>query len=132
MVLHHYTLGVAAKKNSHLLIALVADLVLVALFTIVGHYTHAQNLDVSGIIDTAWPFLAGLLAAWLLNGVWTAPLAPLRTGTGVWATTVLLGLVIRAVNGDGTAGPFVVVAASLNFLTLVGWRVIATAVAGKR
>jgi hypothetical protein len=122
---------VAAKKSSHLFTALLVDLVLVVLFSIVGYYTHAQNFDPSGITDTAWPFLVGLLAAWLLNSVWTAPLAPLRTGVGVWATTVLLGLVIRALLGDGTAGPFIVVAASLNFLTLVGWRTIATAVAGR-
>ena len=121
----------AAKKKSHLLIALVVDLVLVVLFTIVGYYTHAQNLDVDGIIGTAWPFVLGLLAAWLLNAVWAAPLAPLRTGVGVWATTVLLGLVVRALIGEGTAGPFVVVAASLNLVTLVGWRLIASAVAGR-
>nr|WP_276087716.1 DUF3054 domain-containing protein [Brevibacterium sp. R8603A2] len=114
-----------------MLIALVVDLVLVVLFTIVGYYTHAQNLDVDGIIGTAWPFVLGLLAAWLLNAVWAAPLAPLRTGVGVWATTVLLGLVVRALTGEGTAGPFVVVAASLNLVTLVGWRLIATAVAGR-
>lgn len=121
----------AAKKKSHLLIALVVDLVLVVLFTIVGYYTHAQNLDVDGIVGTAWPFLLGLLAAWLLNAVWVAPLAPLRTGVGVWATTVLVGLVVRALIGEGTAGPFVVVAAALNLVTLVGWRLIASAVAGR-
>ncbi|MCT1690415.1 DUF3054 domain-containing protein [Brevibacterium sp. p3-SID960] len=121
----------AAKKSSHLFIAIVVDACLVALFTIVGHYTHHQSLVPEQILSTAWPFLAGLVIAWLLNAVWAAPLAPLRTGTGLWATTVLLGLVIRALTGEGTEGPFIVVAASLNLVTLVGWRVIATAVAGR-
>lgn len=129
--LHVYTLGVAAKKSSHLFTAVVVDLVLVAIFTVVGYWTHARDLDVDGIIGTAWPFLLGLLVAWLLNAVWVAPLAPLRTGVGIWATTVLVGLVVRALIGEGTAGPFVVVAASLNLVTLVGWRLIATAVAGR-
>ncbi|MBU8577512.1 DUF3054 domain-containing protein [Brevibacterium luteolum] len=121
----------AAKKSSHLFIAIVVDACLVGLFTIVGHYTHHQSLVPEQILGTAWPFLAGLVIAWLLNAVWSAPLAPLRTGTGLWATTVLAGLVIRALTGAGTEGPFIVVAASLNLVTLVGWRVIATAVAGR-
>ena len=121
-----------AKKNtSHTFVALLSDIVLVALFTVVGYYTHAQNFDLDGILSTAWPFLAALGAAWLLNAAWTAPLAPLRTGTGIWAVTVLVGMVIRALTGAGTAGAFIVVAASLNLITLVGWRIIATAVSGR-
>lgn len=124
-----------AKKSSHLSVALVADLILVVLFTVIGHYTHNHNFAVDGIITTAWPFLAALLIAWLLNAVWVAPLAPLRTGVGVWATTVLLGMILRVVAGQGDwngqiPGTFLIVAAGLNLLTLVGWRIIATAVAG--
>ncbi|GAA2014459.1 DUF3054 domain-containing protein [Brevibacterium samyangense] len=108
-------------------LALVIDLVLVVLFTVVGHYTHAHSLDLEGIVSTAWPFVTALVAAWILAAVWDRPLSPLKTGTAVWAITVLLGMVIRAVTGEGTAGAFIVVAASLNLLTLVGWRVIASA-----
>lgn len=119
-----------AAKKSHLPIALTVDLVLVVLFTIIGHYTHSHNFEVQGLVTTAWPFLVGLGVAWLLSAVWDRPIAPLATGTAVWAITVLLGLVIRALTGEGTAGPFIVVAASLNLITLVGWRLIATAVTG--
>ncbi|WP_193095344.1 DUF3054 domain-containing protein [Brevibacterium sp. FME17] len=119
-----------AAKKSHLPIALTVDLVLVVLFTIIGHYTHSHNFELQGLMTTAWPFLAGLGIAWLLSAVWDRPISPLATGTAVWAITVLLGLVIRALTGEGTAGPFVIVAASLNLITLVGWRVIATAVTG--
>ncbi|WP_344310672.1 DUF3054 domain-containing protein [Brevibacterium samyangense] len=117
----------ASKKTSHVFLALVIDLVLVVLFTVVGHYTHAHSLDLEGIVSTAWPFVTALVAAWILAAVWDRPLSPLKTGTAVWAITVLLGMVIRAVTGEGTAGAFIVVAASLNLLTLVGWRVIASA-----
>lgn len=120
-----------AKKSSHLVTALVVDAVLVALFSVIGHYTHSGNLDPAGLVSTAWPFFAGLIAAWILGSVWSAPLAPLRTGTGIWAMTVLIGLVIRVVTGQGTAGAFIVVATLFNLATLVGWRCIATAVAGR-
>lgn len=119
-----------AAKKSHLPIALIVDLILVVLFTIIGHYTHSQNFDPQGLLTTAWPFLVGLGLAWLLSAIWDRPIAPLQTGTAVWAITVLLGLVLRALTGSGTEGAFIVVAASLNLITLVGWRIIATAVTG--
>ena len=124
-----------ATKKSHLPIALIVDLILVVLFTIVGHYTHSHNFDPQGLMTTAWPFVAALVIAWLLTAVWDRPIAPLATGTGVWAITVLGGLVLRGIAGQGedpgnVAVSFMIVAASLNLITIVGWRLIATAVSG--
>ncbi len=116
-----------AAKKSHLPIALTVDLILVILFAIIGHYTHSHNFDPAGLWSTAWPFLAGLGLAWLLAAVWDRPVSPLHTGGAVWAITVLTALVIRALTGQGTAGAFIVVAAALNLITLVGWRVVAAA-----
>ena len=124
-----------ATKKSHLPIALIVDLILVVLFTIVGHYTHSHNFDPEGLMTTAWPFVASLVLAWLLAAVWDRPISPLATGTGVWAITVLVGLVLRGVTGAGVEPgtvpvSFMIVATSLNLITLVGWRIIASAVAG--
>lgn len=124
-----------ATKKSHLPIALIVDLILVVLFTIVGHYTHSHNFDPQGLMTTAWPFVAALVIAWLLTGIWDRPIAPLATGTGVWAITVLVGLVLRGITGAGgepgtVPVSFMIVATTLNLITLVGWRIIATAVAG--
>ncbi|UVI34392.1 DUF3054 domain-containing protein [Brevibacterium spongiae] len=124
-----------ATKKSHLPIALIVDLILVILFTIVGHYTHSHNFDPQGLMTTAWPFVAALVLAWLLSAVWDRPISPLATGTGVWAVTVLVGLVLRGVTGAGgdpgtVPVSFMIVATSLNLITLVGWRIIATAVSG--
>ena len=124
-----------ATKKSHLPIALIVDLILVVLFTIVGHYTNSHNFDPEGLMTTAWPFVASLVLAWLLAAVWDRPISPLATGTGVWAITVLVGLVLRGVTGAGgepgtVPVSFMIVAASLNLITLVGWRIIASAVAG--
>lgn len=53
----------------------------------------------------------------------------------MWAITVLVGLVLRGVTGAGgdpgsVPVSFMIVATSLNLITLVGWRLIATAVSG--
>nr|WP_216629808.1 DUF3054 domain-containing protein [Brevibacterium renqingii] len=114
---------------------MIVDLILVVLFTIVGHYTHSHNFDPQGLMTTAWPFVASLVLAWLLTAVWDRPISPLATGTGVWAVTVLVGLVLRGVTGAGgepgtVPVSFMIVATTLNLITLVGWRIIASAVAG--
>jgi hypothetical protein len=58
-----------------------------------------------------------LLRAWRRPTEW-------RTGLGIWATTLVAGMVLRNVAfGDGTATSFVIVAAAFLALFLVGWRV---------
>lgn len=104
---------------------------LVFIFATVGYYTHAHNLDFSGVLHTVWPFMLALVFAWCANAVWDSPLAPLRTGVGVWATTVLGGMIVRIILGDGTAGPFILVASGFNFFTLVGWRTLASLLTGR-
>ncbi|GAA4507454.1 DUF3054 domain-containing protein [Brevibacterium yomogidense] len=121
----------ASKKSSHLVLALAVDLVLVLAFVAVGHYQHYRDFDPTALTQTAWPFLVSLVAAWLLVRVWDRPLSPLATGTGVWAVTVLVGLVLRAIGGVSVAEAFLIVAAGLNFVTLVGWRLIASAAVGR-
>lgn len=120
-----------AKRSSHIFTALIADIILVIAFAAVGFYTHAQVLTVDGVVQTSWPFLVGLGCAWILSAAWTAPLAPMRTGVAIWSTTILIGMIVRFAVGAGIAGPFIIVASALNFLTLVGWRVIARAVGGR-
>src|SRR5699024_5966070 len=124
-----------ATKKSHLPIALIVDLILVVLFTIVGHYTHSHNFDPEGLMTTAWPFVASLVLAWLLAAVWDRPISPLATGTGGWAIAVLVGRVRGGATGAGgepgtVPVSFMTVAASLDLIALVGWRIIASAVAG--
>ncbi|OFL64191.1 MULTISPECIES: DUF3054 domain-containing protein [unclassified Brevibacterium] len=120
-----------SSRISHILTALAADIVLVVAFAAVGFYTHAQVLTLDGVVQTSWPFLVGLACAWILSAAWTAPLAPMRTGVAIWSTTVLVGMITRFSFGAGIAGPFIIVASAMNFLTLVGWRVIARAVGGR-
>jgi len=122
---------VARRTSSHLVLALAVDLVLVVAFVLIGHFQHYRSFDPGAILTTAWPFLAALALGWLLTRVWQKPLSPLTTGTGIWAITVLVGLALRAIGGVSVAEPFLIVATGLNFVTLVGWRLIASAAVGR-
>ncbi|MCO5954883.1 DUF3054 domain-containing protein [Microbacterium yannicii] len=108
-------------------LALAIDVVLVVAFAAVGRASHDSDVW-GGLWQTAWPFLAGLAAGWLVTLAWRAPAAPVRTGLGVWAITVGGGMLLRAATGQGTALPFIIVASVTLLVGLVGWRVIAAVV----
>jgi hypothetical protein len=109
---------------SAILLALLVDVVLVTGFAATGRASHDSDV-LPGLWQTAWPFLAGLGAGWLVTLAWRAPSAPVRTGLGVWAGTLVGGMLLRAASGQGTALPFVIVAAVTLLVALVGWRSIA-------
>lgn len=108
-------------------LAAVVDVVLVIVFAATGRASHAENV-LAGLWQTAWPFLAALAFGWAATLAWRAPLAPLRTGLGVWAVTVAGGMLLRWASGQGVQLAFVVVAASVLLVMLVGWRGIAALV----
>lgn len=108
--------------------ALAADAVLVVAFAAIGRASHESGVlgdGGLGLLTTAWPFLAALALGWLVSLAWRAPLAPLRTGVPVWVVTVVGGMLLRAISGQGTAVPFVVVATLTLLAALVGWRLAA-------
>jgi hypothetical protein len=106
------------------------DVVLVTAFAAIGRASHAEDL-VAGLWQTAWPFLAALVVGWVVTLAWRAPTAPVRSGVGIWAVTLIGGMLLRAVSSQGTALAFVIVAAIVLLAFLVGWRLIA-AVMGRR
>ena len=116
--------------------ALVVDAVLVIVFAAIGRATHDGDVlgpFGSGLATTAWPFLVALVVGWLLSRAWRRPVALVRTGLPVWAVTVVLGMVLRAVSGQGVAVAFVIVAAITLALFLLGWRGVARLIGrGKR
>lgn len=112
-------------------ISLVIDVVIVVVFAAIGRASHGQEIFGvlgSGLATTAWPFLASLMVAWLVVLAWQRPYAPVRTGIPVWFITVAGGMLLRFVSNQGTALPFILVAAGTLLLLLVGWRVVATVV----
>ena len=104
------------------------DVAATLVFVLTGRGSHNEDASLIGFLTTWWPFLAALVLGWLLTSAWRHPLGVLWPGVGIWLTTILGGMLLRAASGQGTALPFIIVAAATLLVALVGWRVIAFAV----
>lgn len=102
------------------------DVIAVVFFAAVGRRSHAEGLDIPGVVRTAGPFLVGTAAGWLLASL-TLDAGPrtLQFGAVVLAATVVLGLLFRRVAAEGTAHSFVIVATTVLAVLLLGWRLLA-------
>ncbi|WP_300590540.1 DUF3054 domain-containing protein [Microbacterium sp.] len=106
-------------------IALATDVVLVVIFAAIGRASHSEEVigpDGLGLAQTTWPFLVALLVGWLTMRLWRFPLAILNAGVAVWLYTVIGGMLLRAISGQGVQTAFVIVASIVLALFLVGWR----------
>ena len=124
-------LSTAAKLSDMRLarVSVLVDVCCVLIFVVIGRASHADGETLAGIASTCWPFLCGLGAGWAASRAWRRPLAIRPSGIAVWLCTVALGMILRAVSGQGTAFAFIVVALAFLGLFLLGWRLIARAVA---
>ena len=109
-------------------LAVVLDWCCVLAFVVIGRASHTKGESLAGIASTAWPFLAGLAAGWLVTAVlagrsWRPDLV-WPAGVGAWLGAVALGMVLRVVSGQGTAAAFIVVALAFLGLFLLGWRLV--------
>lgn len=105
--------------------AFLLDAVLVTAFTVLGRSSHDAALDAAGIVDTAWPFLIGLLVGWIVAGlIYKAPPLTWTQAVPVWLLTIAVGMLLRWATGDGTALAFVIVATLVVGVVLLGWRVV--------
>jgi Protein of unknown function (DUF3054) len=103
---------------------LMADVIGVLVFCAVGRRSHDEGLSVTGVATTAWPFLTGTVVGWLASRAWRRPTALVPTGVIVWLCTVAVGMVLRKASSAGVAASFVVVAASVTAVLLLGWRAV--------
>ncbi|WP_424447809.1 DUF3054 domain-containing protein [Microbacterium arborescens] len=117
--------------NRSTILALLLDAVLVVAFAATGRASHDSHV-LTGLWQTSWPFLAGLVVGWAVVRGWRAPTAALPTGLVVWGATVVGGMLLRAVSGQGTALPFIIVATLTLLALLVGWRLVALGVRALR
>jgi hypothetical protein len=109
-------------------LAAAADVVLILVFAAIGRDAHQRAEDVAGVLATAWPFLAGAAASWLVLRAWRAPLPLWPAGVGVWLGTVAVGMLLRAATGQTVVLPFVIVALVALAVFLLGYRLLALAV----
>ena len=106
----------------------LADVLLILIFAAIGRDAHQRGEIVTGVLATAWPFLAGAAVSWLALRAWRAPLALWPAGVGIWLGAVAVGMLLRAVTGQTVVLAFVVVALIALGVFLVGYRLLATAV----
>lgn len=107
-------------------VAAVLDALLVIVFAAMGRRSHAEGLTLAGVAQTAWPFLAGTLAGWVVGSLTlSAPARSLTFAVVVVVATVVVGMLLRVVSGAGTAASFVLVATAVLTVLLLGWRLIA-------
>ena len=108
------------------------DTSIVVAFVAIGRRNHDESTAVSGLVSTAAPFLIALGLAWAIWRIWHRP-AGVLAGVQVWATTVVIGMLLRnLVFGDGTAASFVIVATVFLGTFLVGWRAASVALESRR
>jgi hypothetical protein len=124
----------APERNSTrtAVLAFAADVVCIVVFVAIGRRNHAGGVTLVGVVQTAWPFLAGLAAAWLMFRAWRAPTAVRPTGIAVWLSTVAIGMGLRAGTGAGIALSFIAVATAFTGALLLGWRAAVTALGRRR
>ncbi|HLU97061.1 MAG TPA: DUF3054 domain-containing protein [Thermobifida alba] len=112
--------------------AAVVDAAVVLLFVLIGRSSHGEANTLLDVVVTLWPFAASLTLGWLVTRAWRLPIAPLRTGLGVWAITVAAGMALRALSGGGIAVSFIAVASLFLAAGLIGWRAVATLLLSRR
>ena len=105
--------------------AAVLDVAAVVIFVAIGRAVHTDGLTISGLASTAWPFVIGLAAGWVVLTLMHRTPASLGSGALVCGATVAVGMALRIVAGQGTAVAFVVVALCFLGAFMGGWRLLA-------
>lgn len=98
------------------------DLACVVVFVGVGRSVHAHGLSIAGMASTSWPFVTGLAAGWIAVHIGHASGAAIIGGIVVASLTVVVGMALRVLVGQGTAVAFILVAFGFLGATMVGWR----------
>ncbi len=114
------------RPDPAVILAGAIDLLMVLAFVLIGRASHGE--DFVGTLTTFWPFLVGLLVGWAIARAWRAPRRIVGTGVVVWASTVVVGLLLRVVSGQGIAVSFVIVTALVLAVFIVGWRAVSLVV----
>lgn len=100
-------------------------MVVIFVFVVIGRHTHDHGVSLSGIASTMWPFVVGLVLGWgwivSRGGVGTT----VREGLLMVIVTVVFGMVLRVIVGQGTAPAFIVVALVFLGGAMQSWRLVA-------
>ena len=107
---------------------LVVDVIAVLVFSVLGRGAHNRTPGIGGVLETAWPFLLALAAAWIARLVWKSGPAPLSMASAcyLWVVTLVGGMVVRGLaTGRIPHWSFMIVAAIALAVLFFGWRAVA-------
>lgn len=110
-------------------LSVVGDLVAVIVFVIIGRASHGEGI--LGLLITLWPFAVGLIVGHLLALVLGQRDTSSNRWAGVvvWVSTVVVGMLLRIVSGQGVQLSFVIVTMLVLGAFLLGWRFVVWLVA---
>ena len=112
--------------------AFVADVVAILVFVLIGRRVHDHGVSVTGLASTFWPFGVGLIGGWLVAIRRCLHVATLRGGGAIVIVTVVVGMLLRRLAGQGTATAFIVVAFAFLGASMLGWRLVYSLFARRR
>jgi len=115
--------------------AVIADFVAVLIFALLARIAHnSEDLPLSflGWLDTTWPFLIGTVLVWGLIAADRLRSAP-GSGLLICAVTWVTGMVFWGLrHGEVPHWSFMIVAAVMLVVLLIGWRVVASRLTSRR
>ena len=105
-------------------VALLGDVAVLVVFVLVGRRSHHEDAGIDGFFRVWWPFVVALGVAWLVTGLWRAPLAWGRA-VAAWLLTVALGMVLRITLQDREFKvAFTIVTLLFVGAGMLGWRAV--------
>ena len=104
----------------------MADAACVLVFAVTGIASHDGSL-LTALGRVVWPFALAAALGWVLTRAWRDPARVWPTGVVIWLVTVLGGLLLRGVSGQGLAWTFALVTTLFLALTMLGWRTVVAA-----
>ena len=101
------------------------DVIAILVFVAVGRRSHEEANSISGLLQTAAPFLIALASSWVVVAI-SKPSGALVPAIITWAITVSIGMLLRNLAfGEGTALSFIIVTTITLFVLMVGARLVA-------
>ncbi len=107
------------------LISALLDLAFVVVFVLIGRRSHEEGVLSIGTVNAVWPFVVGAAVGWVASRAWRNPFGWVNPGLIIWCATVVVGMLLRVVSGQGVQLSFVIVASVFTGLFLIGWRLVA-------
>ncbi|WLP88912.1 MULTISPECIES: DUF3054 domain-containing protein [Gordonia] len=129
--------GSTTSSSVSLPVTALIDAVAITVFVLIGRSSHHNGYALLGVLQTLWPFLAGAAVGWSIDYVYShvrsrewfgrefRPDRIVPAGLFIWFCTVTVGMILRYLFHEGVAVSFIIVAATVLALFLLGWRALA-------